>query len=148
MWVLCGLCTLVMLVGCVILADYVTLTHRYGLREPNMSTGGRRGAEKLTSSVSISTQRNSKRFTFEVLKSISRLHDLAPCSSWALRACNDTLVGRRVNGGRRLSRPDVWFYVKDVSYSRVLVSLKPLHSIGDWKPSSAPPSTGELLTSL
>ena len=53
-----------------------------------------------------------------VLKSISRLHNLAPCSSRALRARSDTLVGRRVNGERRLSRPDVWFYVKDVSYSR------------------------------
>ena len=48
-----------------------------------------------------------------VLKSISRLHDLAPCSSWAPRARNDALVGRRVNGGRRLSRHDAWFYEKD-----------------------------------
>ena len=54
----------------------------------------------------------------KVLKSISRLHDVAPCSSRAPRARNDTLVGRRANGGRRLSRPDVWFYVKDVSNSR------------------------------
>ena len=30
----------------------------------------------------------------------------------------------------------------------VLLSLKPLHSIGIWKPLSAPPSTGELLMSV
>ena len=36
--------------------DHATLTHRYELREPKMSTGGRHGAEKLTSSVSISTR--------------------------------------------------------------------------------------------
>ena len=106
-----------------------------------MSTGGRRGAEKLTSSVSISTVTFEFELTVKVLKSISRLHDLAPCSSRAPRARNDALVGRRVDGGRWLSRPDVWFYVKDVLNSRVFVSLKPLHSIGDWKPSSAPPST-------
>merc|ERR1712185_849199 len=53
-----------------------------------------------------------------VLKSIPRLHDLAPCSSRAPRARNDALVGRRVDCRSCQSRPDVWFYVKDVSYSR------------------------------
>ena len=56
----------------------------------------------------------------KVLKSISRLHDLAPCSSRAHRALNDAPVGRRVTGGRRLSRPDAWFHDKDVSYSQVV----------------------------
>ena len=53
-----------------------------------------------------------------VLKSIPRLHDVAPSSSRAPRARNDALVGRRVNCRGCQSRHDVWFYVKDVSYSR------------------------------
>ena len=86
-----------------------------------MSTGGRRGAEKLTLRVEMSRFESRRPNTLEyarVLKSISRLHDLAPCSSWAPRACNDALVGRRVNFRSCQSRHDVWFYVKDVSYSR------------------------------
>ena len=34
--------------GVIIRSDHVTLAHRYELREPKMSTGVRRGAEKST----------------------------------------------------------------------------------------------------
>ena len=83
-----------------------------------MSAGGRRSSEKLTLSAPFRIRIRTYEIRRPVLKSILRLHDLAPCSSRAPRARNDALVGRRVDGGRRLSRPDVWFYVKDVSYSR------------------------------
>ena len=38
----------VFLYGVIIRSDHVILAQRYELREPNMSTGGRRGAEKST----------------------------------------------------------------------------------------------------
>ena len=64
--------------------------------------------------------------SFGWLNSVYRHHNLALCSSRAPRARNYALGGRRVNGGRRLSRPDVWFHVKDVSNSRVFQgSLSP-----------------------
>ena len=40
------------------------------------------------------------------------------------------------------------FMTKTFHSQEVILSLKPLHIIGIWKPLSTPPSTGEFLTSV
>ena len=69
--------------------------------------------------------------SFGWLNSVHRLHNLARCSSRAPRARNYALGGRRVNGGRRLSRPDAWFHDKDREFEfEFEFEFEPLHSNG------------------